>query len=103
MEDSGAAYAGRLDCGGASFNRAATASYGPMKFAGRSTAPASIVSTFSDDCEPLVTVLRAVVPSTIVRIVCGCPLTVASTVSWIGFHSEVYRTSTRRATTSNGG
>ena len=47
--------------------------------------------------------LVAVVWSTLVRSACVCPRTIASIVRSVGFHSSVYLTCTRRATTSKGG
>ena len=46
--------------------------------------------------------LFAVVPSTVVWSACACPRTMASIVRSTGFHSGVYLTCTRRATTSKG-
>src|SRR3989449_440544 len=69
---------------------------------GSRTASPSTVSGFCVLWPAIVMSLLAVVPSTVVWSACACPRTVASIVSSIGFHSGVYLTCTRRATTSKG-
>jgi hypothetical protein len=72
------------------FNRAASASYGPKKlFASSSSAFGSMVSDFPVAWPETAISLFAVVPSMVVRMVCGFPRAVPSSVSSSGRQSGV--------------